>query len=123
MTSPKSILVVDDDANVVRVLTLVLGRAGYTVAVARNGAEAMQKVREVKPALMLLDVMMPVKNGYEVCQEVKGDPALSDIYVMMLSARGQERDKEKGLKGGADEFVTKPFSPLFIVERVKAILG
>ena len=75
-----------------------------------------------KPSLMLLDVMMPKKNGYEVCQEVRGDPDLSDIYIIMLSAKGQEADKDQGLSMGANEFITKPFSPMKVVERVKQVL-
>ena len=118
----KRILVVDDEPHVIRSLTFVLAKEGYDVSSATNGEEAMARVRESKPALMFLDVMMPKKNGYEVCQEVKGDPGLSDIYVIMLTAKGQEADREKGLSLGADEFITKPFSPTKIVERVREIL-
>jgi len=119
----KKILVVDDDPHVIKLLTFVLKNEGYDVFSATNGEEAIAMIRESKPALMLLDVMMPKKNGYEVCHEVKSDPGLSDICIVMLTAKGQEADKDKGLSLGADEFITKPFSPISIVERVKEILG
>lgn len=121
--SEKKILVVDDEPYVIRSLTFVLEKQGYDVSSATNGEEAMAKVRESKPNLMFLDVMMPKKNGYEVCLEVKNDPSLSDIYIIMLTAKGQEADREKGLSLGADEFITKPFSPMKIVERANEILG
>ncbi|MEE8121933.1 MAG: response regulator [Anaerolineales bacterium] len=121
--SEKKILVVDDEPYIIRSLTFVLKKEGYDVSSATNGEEAMAKARESKPSLMFLDVMMPKKNGYEVCREVKGDPSLSDIYVIMLTAKGQEADREKGLSLGADEFITKPFSPMQILGRVREILG
>ncbi|NQU16293.1 MAG: response regulator [Desulfobacteraceae bacterium] len=120
--SEKKILVVDDEPHILRSLTFVLKKEGYDVSSATNGEEALAKIRESKPSLMFLDVMMPKKNGYEVCQEVKGDPGLSDIYIIMLTAKGQEADREKGLGLGADEFITKPFSPMKVVERVREIL-
>lgn len=119
----KRILVVDDEPHVVRSLTFVLKKEGYDVSSATDGEEAIAKVRESKPNLMFLDVMMPKKNGYQVCQEIKADPSLSDIYIIMLTAKGQEADREKGLNLGADEFITKPFSPMKIVERVGELLG
>ena len=119
----KKILVVDDEPHVVRTLTFVLQKEGYQVATATNGEEALDKVREDKPSLIFLDIMMPKKNGYEVCQEIKSDSSLNDIYIAMLSAKGQEADKEKVLDLGADEFITKPFSPVQIIERLKQILG
>ncbi|MBN1161264.1 MAG: response regulator [Dehalococcoidales bacterium] len=119
----KKILVVDDEPNVVRTLTFVLKKEGYDVATAENGEEALARVHESKPCLMFLDVMMPKKNGYEVCQELKSDAALSDIHIVMLSAKGQEADREKALSMGANEFITKPFSPVGVVGRVKELLA
>jgi DNA-binding response OmpR family regulator len=119
----RKILVVDDEPHVLRTLTFVLKKEGYDVSSARDGEEAMAKVRESKPNLMFLDVMMPKKNGYEVCQELKSSVTYSDIHIVMLSAKGQEADKEKALNFGADEFMTKPFSPMGVVERVKQLLG
>ena len=119
----KKILVVDDEPHVVRTLTFVLKKEGYEVSSAGDGEDAMAKVRESKPNLMFLDVMMPKKNGYEVCKEIKSDSSLNDIHVVMLSAKGQAADKEKALNLGADEFMTKPFSPMGVVEKVKELLG
>lgn len=119
----KKILVVDDEPNVVRTLTFVLKKEGYEVSSAANGEEAIAKVHESKPSLMFLDVMMPKKNGYEVCQEIKSDSSFNDIHIVMLSAKGQEGDKEKALNLGANEFMTKPFSPIGVIGRVKELLG
>ncbi len=121
--SEQKILIVDDEPYVIRSLTFVLQKQGYDVSSATNGEEAMAKVRESKPGLMFLDVMMPKKNGYEVCQEIKNDPELSDIYIIMLTAKGQEADREKGLNLGANEFMTKPFSPARVVEKVSGLMG
>ena len=119
----KRILVVDDEPYVIRSLTFVLSKEGYDVSSATNGEDAMARVRESKPNLMFLDVMMPKKNGYEVCQEVKNDQTLSDIRIIMLTAKGQEVDREKGLSMGADEFMAKPFSPVRVIEKVRELLG
>ena len=119
----KKILVVDDEPHVIRTLTFVLAKEGYEVSSAGDGEEAMVKVQESKPNLMFLDVMMPKKNGYEVCQELKGSSDFSDIHIIMLSAKGQEADKEKALNLGADEFMTKPFSPGGVITRVRELLG
>ena len=116
------VLVVDDEANLTRSITFILRKEGYEVEVASNGEEAINKAVQLKPNVMLLDIMMPKKNGYEVCQEVREDPDLRDIYIIMLTAKGQEVDREKGLEMGADEFITKPFSPSVVVERVNAVL-
>ena len=116
------VLVVDDEANLTRSITFILRKEGYEVEVASNGEEAINKALQLKPNVMLLDIMMPKKNGYEVCQEVREDPDLRDIYIIMLTAKGQEVDREKGLEMGADEFITKPFSPSVVVERVNAVL-
>ncbi len=119
----KKILVVDDEPNVVRTLTFVLKKEGYDVSSATNGEEALTKARELRPNLMFLDVMMPKKNGYEVCRELRGDSTMNDIHIVMLSAKGQETDREKALHFGADEFMTKPFSPIGVVGRVKELLA
>ncbi|MFO8102146.1 MAG: response regulator [Dehalococcoidia bacterium] len=118
----KKVLVVDDEANLTRSVAFILRREGYDVEVASNGEEAINKAQNSKPQLILLDIMMPKKNGYEVCQEIREDPVLRDIYIIMLTAKGQEVDREKGMSMGADDFITKPFSPGFIVEKVNAIL-
>ncbi len=119
----KKILVVDDEPNVVRTLTFVLKKEGYDVSSAVNGEEAIARVKESKPNLMFLDVMMPKKNGYEVCRELKSDLTLRDIHIVMLSAKGQEADRDKALSLGANEFMAKPFSPIGVVGRVKELLA
>jgi DNA-binding response OmpR family regulator len=119
----RTILVVDDEPHVIKSLTFVLTKEGYQVASAENGEDALAKIQQIKPGLVFLDVMMPKKNGYEVCQEVKKDPALGDVYIIMLTAKGQEADREKGLSAGADEFISKPFSPMGVVEKVRELLG
>ena len=93
------------------------------MSTAGDGEQAMDMVRDSKPHLMILDVMMPRKNGYDVCDEVKSDPDLRDIQVMMLTAKGQEGDRGIGLSKGADEYFTKPFSPKLILNKVKELLG
>ena len=123
MDNGKKILLVDDEPNVVKSLAFVLRKEGYDVSSAANGEDAMTMIQESKPNLMFLDVMMPKKNGYELCQEIKSDSSLRDIHIIMLTAKGQETDREKGLNAGADEFMTKPFSPMVIVDKVKELLG
>ena len=116
------ILVVDDEPFILRSLTFVLRKEGFDVIEGRNGEEALKAIREKRPALVFLDVMMPKMNGYEVCEIVKGDPDLESKYLILLTAKGQVSDREKGLALGADEFMTKPFSPSKITERVREIL-
>ncbi len=119
--SDKRILVVDDEPFILRSLAFVLQKEGYAVSEATNGEEALLKIRAEQPAIILLDVMMPKKNGFEVLEEVKNDPNLKSSYVIMLTAKGQESDRVKGLTLGVDEYMTKPFSPMKIVERVRAV--
>jgi len=120
----KTILVVDDEPFILRSLTFILKKEGYTVYSATNGKEAMSLIEKVgKPDLMFLDVMMPKMNGFEVCQLIKKDPKYKDIYIILLTARGQESDKDKGLALGADDYITKPFSPSKLIQKVKDVLG
>lgn len=119
----KKIIVVDDEPNVIRSISFVLSKEGYEVSSAENGEDGLAKIRQLKPDLVFLDVMMPKKNGYEVCQEVKKDSSLSKVHVIMLTAKGQEADREQGMKVGADEFMTKPFSPIAVIDKVRELLG
>jgi len=116
------VLVVDDEPFILRSLSFVLERAGFEVHQARNGDEALDVLRDVRPAVCVLDVMMPKRNGYEVCEIVKGDPELRDTYVILLTAKGQESARVRGFRAGADDFVTKPFSPSRMVERIREVL-
>jgi len=119
----KKILVVDDEAFILRSLQFVLKKTGHQIVTATDGEEALEKAREEKPALMFLDIMMPRKDGFEVCSEIKGDSELKDIYIVMLTAKGRDQDRQKGLELGADEFLTKPFVPSQVFQKVKKILG
>ena len=117
------ILVIDDEPYILRSLSYLLTREGYRVETASNGEEGLERVRSLRPPLVFLDIMMPNMNGYEVCEQVKQDPSLAGTYVSMLSAKGQQIDRERGLLGGADEYMTKPFSPREVAQRVRAILA
>jgi DNA-binding response OmpR family regulator len=119
----KQVLVVDDEPFIMRSLTFVLRRAGFDVLEAHDGEEAVEILREQRPDLIFLDVMMPKKNGYEVLADIRANPALQDCRVIMLTAKGQDSDREKGLAMGVDEYMTKPFSPMKIVERAREVLG
>jgi DNA-binding response OmpR family regulator len=117
------ILVVDDEPSIVRPLVFILKREGYEVITASNGEEGLQMARTQKPDLIFLDVMMPKKNGYEVCKELKCDPDLKQIYVIILSARGVEPEEDEKKLINANEYMSKPFSPIHILKRVKTILS
>jgi len=98
----KKILVVDDEPNIVRSLAFVLNKGGYDVSFAVDGVQAMSMIRDSKPNILILDVMMPNMSGYDVCSAIKSDPELSDIHVVMLTAKGQSGDREAALSQGAD---------------------
>ena len=117
----KKVLVVDDEHFISRSLSFMLKKEGYDCLTAGDGVEAMEVVRGEKPDLIFLDINMPKKDGYAVCKEIKEDAELKDIYIIMLTAKGQEADKEKGLALGANEFMLKPFDPRLVRERVKEI--
>jgi two-component system, OmpR family, alkaline phosphatase synthesis response regulator PhoP len=118
-----AVLVVDDEPFILRSLTFVLRRGGYEVLEAWNGEEGLALIREARPKIVFLDVMMPKMSGYEVCEAVRAEPWGNEIVIIMLTAKGQESDRQRGLDAGADEYMTKPFSPSRIVERVREILG
>ncbi len=118
----KKVLVVDDDPNLIKALTVLLKKEGYDIDTATDGEEAIEKVQEVSPKVMFLDIMMPKKDGFEVCQEVKGSPDTSDTYIIMLSAKAQEEDVKKGIDVGADEYITKPYSIKQILEKVQDLM-
>jgi two-component system alkaline phosphatase synthesis response regulator PhoP len=117
------ILIADDEPYIARSLSFVLRKEGFTVDVASDGEEALRKAREYLPKVMFLDVMMPRMDGFRVCGTVKSDEKLKGIYVFILTAKGQEADRERGMKEGANDFITKPFSPLEILARVRKVLG
>ena len=119
----RPILVIDDEPYILRALSYLLTREGYKVETASNGQEGLERVRELEPPLVFLDIMMPRMNGYEVCEQIKQDPKLAKTHVIMLSAKGQQVDRERGLLGGADEYMTKPFSPREVAEHVHSLLA
>lgn len=118
----KRVLVVDDEPNIVMSLEFLMRRAGFEVAVARNGREALEALEGSPPDLLLLDVMMPEFDGYEVCERIRARPEWSGTKIVMLTARGREVERERGLSLGADAYVTKPFSTRDLVEQVKRML-
>ncbi|MBN1525261.1 MAG: response regulator transcription factor [Spirochaetales bacterium] len=115
-----TILVVEDDASIVRGLTDLLSSEGYSVHAARNGREALERYRELSPTLILLDLMMPEKSGYEVCRTIRKSD--EDTPIIMLTAKGEETDKVVGLELGADDYIVKPFGIQELLARVRAHL-
>lgn len=118
----RSILVVDDEPNIVLSLEFLMRQAGYDVRVARDGEAALEVMREQTPDLVLLDVMMPKRDGYDVCQTIRANPAWKDVRIVMLTAKGREIEREKGLALGADDYITKPFSTREVLARVSQLL-
>ncbi|MCK6432283.1 MAG: response regulator [Burkholderiaceae bacterium] len=116
------ILIADDEPNILISLEYLMKRAGYEVLLARDGQEALDMMRREHPSLVLLDVMMPLKTGFEVCQELRADDSLRDILVLMLTAKGRDTDIAKGLAMGADAYMTKPFSTQELVQKVRSML-
>lgn len=119
----RKILVADDEPNIVISLEYLMKREGYTVVVARDGQEALDMMAREKPDLVLLDVMMPRKSGFEVCQAVRASDELRGTKILMLTAKGRDTDIAKGLALGADAYMTKPFSTRELVQKVAELLG
>ncbi|WP_374278417.1 response regulator transcription factor [Azonexus sp.] len=117
------ILIVDDEPNIVISLEFLMKKEGFEIAVAADGDEALAKVDSFAPDLVLLDVMMPKKSGYEVCEALRADPARAGLKIVMLTAKGRDTEVAKGLAIGADAYVTKPFSTKDLVARVRELLG
>ena len=115
---PKKILIVEDEANIRELLRLYLEREGYTVLEAENGVEGMKKWKSDKPDMLLLDVMMPVMDGWEVCKEIRAE---SDVPIIMLTAKGETADRVSGLEMGADDYIVKPLEMPEVIARVRAV--
>jgi DNA-binding response OmpR family regulator len=122
MVLSASVLVADDDPNIVLSLEFLMRRAGYRVRVARDGDEVLAAIEREIPDLVLLDLMMPRRSGYDLCQTIRGNPAWRAVRVVMLTAKGQDVERVKGLALGADDYITKPFSTRDVVERIKRLL-
>jgi len=116
------ILIVDDEPNIVLALELLMKKAGFEVQTVDDGEKAMHAVALFRPDLVLLDIMMPKMDGYEVCQRIRSDASLKNIRIVMLTAKGREVEKEKGLVLGVDSYITKPFSTREVVAKVKELL-
>jgi len=119
----KKILIADDNENIREALTYLLEDEGYKLWMAKDGAEALREVKNVRPDIIFLDIMMPEMNGYDVCRIIKNDPELKKTYVIMLTAKGQVAEQERGKEVGADEYIVKPFSPMEILTKIKRILA
>ena len=118
-----TILVVDDEPSLLRLMAFVLQRRGYAMITATNGEEALTKLRQNRPDLVVLDIMMPRKDGYQVASEVRADPELTQTPIIMLSAKAQDEDIERGLALGVNAYITKPFEPERLAEAVAAALA
>lgn len=119
----KKVLIADDEPNIVLSLEFLMKKAGFEVAVARDGEEALAQVAAFNPDLVLLDIMMPKKSGYEVCDILRADPERAGMKIVMLSAKGRDTEVAKGMALGADAYVTKPFSTKDLVARVAELLN
>jgi len=119
----RSILVAEDERNLVEALSFLMRRAGYEVAVARDGPQAVEMTRQIRPDLVLLDIMLPGFDGFEVVAAIKRDAAPHRPRIIMLTAKGHERDRRRAEELGVDDYVTKPFSNRDVVARVQALLA
>ncbi len=120
---PKMIVLAEDEPQIAGLIEFKLKKEGYEVTWKENGEEALKAIKADKPDLILLDIMIPVMDGYEVLRRLKEDENLKSIPVIMLTARAQERDVVKGIDMGAEDYITKPFHPAELLARVKRILG
>ncbi|MBL8704883.1 MAG: response regulator [Rhodospirillales bacterium] len=119
----RSVLVVDDEPNIVLSLEFLMRQAGYAVRVARDGEAALDAVKADPPELILLDVMMPKRDGFDVCQTIRANPDWRNVKIVLLTAKGRDIEREKGMALGADDYITKPFSTREVVDRVKQLLA
>jgi two-component system, OmpR family, alkaline phosphatase synthesis response regulator PhoP len=119
---PKKVLVCDDELHILESVSYVVREEGYSVLTAENGEDALRLARAELPNLIILDIWMPQKDGNAVCRELKSDPATQGVYIIVLTARGQEREMEESYQCGADEYMTKPFSPRSLRKRLHELL-
>jgi len=118
-----TVLIADDEPNILLSLEFLMQREGHRVVIARDGIEALQAVQRERPALVLLDVMMPGKSGFEVCQAIRADEGFDGTKIVLLTAKGRDTDVAKGLALGADAYITKPFSTKELAQRVRELLA
>ena len=119
----KKVLIADDEPNIVISLEFLMEHCGYAVRVARNGEEALRQVKIFKPDLILLDVMLPLRNGFDVCQKIRENTDFQSIKIIMLTAKGRDIEVTKGLALGADAYITKPFGTKELLAQVRKLLG
>ena len=119
----QSILIVDDESYIVTSLSYVMKNAGFEVDSAGDGEEALEKVKAKAPDLVILDIMMPKLDGFEVCKAIRANPDWNSVRIIMLTAKGRDSEREKGLELGADDYLTKPFSTRDILQRAKDVLA
>lgn len=120
---PRKILIVDDEPNILISLEFLMRREGFEVVVASDGETALTLVEKARPDLMLLDIMLPKKNGYEVCQAIRGNAKLKSLKIIMLTAKGLDTEIAEGTAMGADAYMTKPFATKALLAEVKRLLG
>jgi DNA-binding response OmpR family regulator len=118
----KRILVVDDEIYIVHILEFSLTMEGYNILTAFDGEEALRVIEQERPDLVVLDIMMPKLDGYEVCRRLRKEERFSGLPVILLSAKGRSIDREVGLQAGADDYITKPFSPRKLIEKIRELL-
>ena len=118
----RTVLLVDDEPNIILSLEFLIEQAGYEARVARDGEAALKAIEEHKPDLVLLDVMLPKRDGFDVCERIRANPAWKNIRIVMLTAKGRDSEREKGLALGADAYITKPFSTREAMEQIKRFL-
>lgn len=116
------VLVVDDEEYIQHILNFSFGAEGYDVVTASDGEEGVNKAKDEKPDVIVMDIMMPKMDGYEACKQIKTDPQTKDIPVILLTAKGRDADRKLGSEVGADDYVVKPFSPGRLIERVEGIM-
>lgn len=121
--SKGKILVVDDEVNITQILEFSIGAEGYEVIAAQNGEEAIDKARREQPDLIILDIMMPIIDGYEACRILKANPLTKHIPVVLLTAKGRDIDKRLGYEVGATDYIVKPFSPNKLIDRIHQLLS
>jgi two-component system, OmpR family, alkaline phosphatase synthesis response regulator PhoP len=123
MNMDKKVLIIEDDPATTRLVDYSLRHHGYQVITATNGLEGLRKARGESPDLVILDVMLPGMDGYEICHRLRSEPATAKILILMFSAKAQEIDRDTGLKVGADDYLTKPSAPAEIIARVEKLLA
>jgi len=121
--SAKRILIAEDEESIIASLEFLMRRAGFQTRVARDGEAALASLADFSPHLVLLDIMLPGRSGFEVCERIRATPGLQATRVLMLTARGATADEARGRAAGADEYMTKPFATQELVRRVRALLG